>query len=331
MRIGIVFDLKEDYGIYNEDIDYYDFCFLSEAEAAFTHLQLAGYDVFYIGSPSALLERIKTNSLDCDIIYNIAEGYKSRNREGIVPSICEAFHIPYTGTDAFGLSLSLHKYQTSCFLEPYRILTPKSILFTSSLDEIDEIEVRAAQAEMHYPLLLKPNHEGSSMGLTLVKTSNELKNAATDLAKRYQQEILIQEYIPGKEISTCILGSGTDAYVYSTVEYTTPDGQDIDLFTKQVKINGNHRMILARLDETRQQAMDKQALYIHRLMGIRDISRIDWRYDFQQDRAYFIEVTPLPELSEGTEFHWTAKYNNQPYSHVFSEIIRSAASRYGLV
>ena len=50
MRIGIVFDLKEDYGIQNEDTDYYDFCFLSEAEAAFNHLQLAGYDVFYIGN-----------------------------------------------------------------------------------------------------------------------------------------------------------------------------------------------------------------------------------------------------------------------------------------
>ena len=87
MRIGIVFDLKEDYGIYNEDVDYYDFCFLSEAEAAFTHLQLAGYDVVYIGSPATLLEKIKTNSLDCDIVYNIAEGYKSRNREGIIPSV----------------------------------------------------------------------------------------------------------------------------------------------------------------------------------------------------------------------------------------------------
>ncbi len=331
MRIGIVFDLKENYGIYNEDVDYYDFCFLSEAEAAFTHLQLAGYDVVYIGSPATLLEKIKTNSLDCDIVYNIAEGYKSRNREGIIPSICEAFHIPYTGTDAFGLSLSLHKYQTSCFLEPYRILTPKSILFTFNLEGIREIETRTLQAGMHYPLLLKPNHEGSSMGLALVQGKSELNDAAADLARRYEQEILIQEYIPGKEMSTCILGSGKDAYVYSTVEYTLPDGQDIDLFTKQVKINGNHRMMLAKLDEARRQAMEEQALYIHRLMGLRDISRIDWRYEPQQDQAYFIEVTPLPELSEGTEFHWTAKHNHQPYSYVFSEIIRSAASRYGLV
>lgn len=330
MRIGIVFDLKEDYGIYNEDVDYCDFCFLSEAEAAFNHLQLAGYDVFYIGSPATLLEKIKTNCLDCDIIYNIAEGYKSRNREGIVPSICEAFDIPYTGTDAFGLSLSLHKYQTGCFLEPYHILIPKSLLFAPDLDEITEIETRVVQADMQYPLLLKPNHEGSSMGLKLVKKKAELKDAVADLVKRFQQEILIQKYIPGKELSTCILGSGKDAYVYSTVEYITPDGKDIDLFTKQVKINGNHRMISARLDKTKLQVMNEQALYIHRIMGMQDISRIDWRYDPQQDQVYFIEATPLPELSEGTEFHWTAKHNCQPYSHVFSEIIRSAASRYGL-
>ena len=63
MRIGIVFDLKEDYGIQNEDTDYYDFCFLSEAEAAFNHLQLAGYDVFYIGNQSALYHRSVRHSV----------------------------------------------------------------------------------------------------------------------------------------------------------------------------------------------------------------------------------------------------------------------------
>lgn len=330
MRIGIVFDLKEDYGIQNEDSDYYDFCFLSEAEAAFKHLQLAGYDVFYIGNQSALLQRIKTNSLDCDMIYNIEEGFKSRNREGIVPSICEAFGIPYTGTDAFGLSLSLHKYQTGCFIAPYHILIPKSILFTPGLDELGKTKARAAQMCMDYPLLLKPNHEGSSMGLKLVENSEQLKEAVLDLSNRFQQEILIQEYISGKELSTCILGSGNNAYVYSAVEYITPDGRDIDLFTKQVKINGNHKMISARLDPHTLQAMNTQALYIHRLMGLNDISRIDWRYSTQRDQLFFIEATPLPELSEGTEFHWAAKNNHHTYSHVFSEIVRSAASRYGL-
>lgn len=330
MRIGIVFDLKEDYGIQNEDIDYYDFCFLSEAEAAFKHLQLAGYDTFYIGSPAMLLQRIKANSLDCDIIYNIAEGYKSRNREGIVPSVCEAFGIPYTGTDAFGLSLSLHKYQTACFLKPYGISIPKSILFTPDLDGIDKIDIKTSQAGINYPVLLKPNHEGSSMGLMMIETRGQLKSALLNLVRRFQQEILIQEYIPGKEISTCILGSGNDSYIYSTVEYITPDGKDIDLFTKQVKINGNHQMISARLDKRKLYAMNEQALYIHRIMGMKDISRIDWRYDTQKEQAYFIEATPLPELSEGTEFHWAAKNNQQPYSYVFSEIIRSAVSRYGL-
>lgn len=330
MRIGIVFDLKVDYGIQNEDADYYDFCFLSEAEAAFNHLQLAGHDVFYIGNLSALLQRIKTDSLNCDIIYNIEEGYKSRNREGIVPSICEAFGIPYTGTDAFGLSLSLHKYQTGCFVAPYHILIPKSLLFTPGLDELGEVEEKVAQMCIDYPLLLKPNHEGSSMGLKLVEKSEQLKESILDLSRRFQQEILIQEYISGKELSTCILGSGNDAYVYSTVEYITLDGRDIDLFTKQVKINGNHKMIPARLDQHTLQVMNVQALYIHRLMGLKDISRIDWRYLPQKGQVYFIEATPLPELSEGTEFHWAAKSNHHPYSYVFSEIVRSAASRYGL-
>ena len=216
------------------------------------------------------------------------------------------------------------------FIAPYHILIPKSLLFTPGLDEPGETGEKAAQMCMDYPLLLKPNHEGSSMGLKLVENSEQLKETVLDLSRRFQQEILVQEYILGKEISTCILGSGNEAYVYSTVEYITPDGRDIDLFTKQVKINGNHKMIPARLDQHTMQAMNAQALYIHRLMGLNDISRIDWRYSTQRGQAYFIEATPLPELSEGTEFHWAAKSNHHPYSHVFSEIVRSAASRYGL-
>ena len=195
MKIGIVFDLKEDYNIKSGNTDYHDFCFLSEAEAAYNNLSLLGHHVTYIGNPAKLLKKINTNSLDCEIIYNIAEGYKSRNREGIVPSICEAYGIPYTGTDAFGMSLSLHKYQVSCFLKTYNISVPNDLIFTPNLDKIDELNDRIKAAGIVYPIIIKPNHEGSSMGVSLVQSDIQLKEVLTDCINRFCQEILIQEYI----------------------------------------------------------------------------------------------------------------------------------------
>ena len=330
MKIGIVFDRKQDYGIKGKNEDYCDFCFFSEAEAAYKNFKLMGHDVLYIGNPSNLLNRIKTNSIDCDIIYNIAEGYKSRNREGLVPSICEAFNIPYTGTDAFGLSLSLHKYQTNCFIEKYNIPVPKSFIYIPNLDSINEIKKNIKKMGMNYPLVIKPNHEGSSMGLKLVNNINCLESALLDLSKRFRQEIIIQEYIYGKELSTCILGTGDNSRVYSSVEYTTTSGKNIDLFSTKLKNEGGHIMLLPRLDKRTLNKIEKQALFIHKIMGIRDVSRIDWRFDITRNKAFFIELTPLPDLSEDSEFCWASKMLNKPYSYVFYEIIKSASLRYNI-
>lgn len=331
MKIGIVFDLKEDYDIHGvETADYHDFCFLSEAEAAYRGFSMLGHEAFYVGNPSTLLEWLKTGALDCDIIYNIAEGYMSRNREGIVPSVCEAFGIPYTGTDAFGLSLSLHKYQTGCYLERSNISVPESFLFVPSVHQITDVKKIAADKRISFPVVLKPNHEGSSMGLVLAEDAGQLESALADLVTRFSQEILIQQYISGAELSTCILGTGDQAYVYANVEYTKTDGGNIELFTRTLKINGNHRMIDPRWDRRLIADMEAQALYIHRILGLRDISRIDWRIDAKKKKAFFIEATPLPDLSEGTEFHWAAEQKRQPYTQVFDEILRSAALRYNL-
>lgn len=327
MRIGIVYDLKEDYGLLNKS-DYHDFCFFSEAEAAYNNLSLAGYDVEYIGSPQNLVQLIKNNQLNVDLIYNIAEGYKSRNREGIVPAICEAFNIPYTGTDAFGLSFSLHKYQTSIFLHNFDINIPNSILFNPNLDVLSDVEQKIETNKLSYPLILKPNHEGSSMGITIVNSCNELYEAIPVLVEKFKQSILIQEFISGSELSSCILGTGEDSYIYSLVEYVHLNNQKIDIFTEDIKRTGQHKMIEPDLSGKIKNQMHTQSLFIHKLLGIRDISRIDWKYDINKDKLYFIELTPLPDLSVDTEFYWSSVKNNQPYSFVFSEIVNSTMKRY---
>lgn len=327
MRIGIVYDLKEDYGLLNKS-DYHDFCFFSEAEAAYNNLSLAGYDVEYIGNPQKLVQLIKKNQLNVDLIYNIAEGYKSRNREGLVPAICEAFNIPYTGTDAFGLSLSLHKYQTNIFIQNFGINIPKCILFNPDLDVLSDVEQKIETNKLSYPLILKPNHEGSSMGITLVNSSINLYESITTLVEKFKQSILIQEFISGSELSSCILGTGKDSYIYSLVEYVHLDNKKIDVFTEDIKETGHHKMIEPILSEKTKNEMYTQSLFIHNLLGIRDISRIDWKYDVSKDKLYFIELTPLPDLSIDTEFYWSSVKHNQPYSFVFSEIVNSAMKRY---
>jgi len=326
MKIGIVFDIKEDYGIESGNIDYLDFCHLSEAESAKKNLELAGYETIFIGNPRTLTDHIRNNTIHCDIVYNISEGYKSRNREGLVPSLCESFAIPYTGTDAFGLSFTLHKYQTSCFLKCRGIPVANSFLFDPSLYNINMIPNLITWHKLNFPLILKPNHEGSSMGVTLVERIANIGSAIEILLSKYNQEIIIENFVRGPEISVCILGTGNEAYVLGIIQYRHLNGGEIDIFTNEIKKPGAHFMTTPQISLELTHRLEICSIEIHKMLGLRDFSRIDWK--IKGNTPYFLEATPLPDMSEGTEFEWAAKQKGHSYSYVFDSIMKSAMKRY---
>lgn len=226
IRIGVVFDLKEDYSYENENVEYMDFCYLSEVASAKKHIELSGHTVELIGSSKHLMRNIFDIKGKFDLIYNIAEGFKSRNREGLVPAICELYEIPYTGTDAFGMSLSLHKYQTKLFVATLGVPVPNGYLYDKTLINKNVLS---------FPVVVKPDYEGSSMGLQLCHDYIELSEYMNDYGKRYKQDILVEEYIHGSELSVCILGSGKEAYIFCTVQYLAEHGCDIMLLTNDIK------------------------------------------------------------------------------------------------
>lgn len=321
MRIGIVYDMKEDFDYSNESIEYMDFCFLSEITSAKYNLELSGFAVDLIGSSKNLAQKIFEVKEKYNLIYNIAEGFKSRNREGLVPAICELYQIPYTGTDAFGLSLSLHKFQTKLFALSLGVPAPNGFLLNNENLNLKDIQ---------YPVIAKPDHEGSSMGLQICHKKEELLTYVNDFGAKYKQDILIEEYIQGKEISVCVLGSGRDSYVFCVAQYTDEQGKDIPLLTNILKTKDHYNMIIPLLPENILEKLKEYSLEIHRSMGLYDISRMDWRVDMDNN-PFFLEVTPLPILSKGTEFEWGCKQHGMPFQYVYQSIVNSALKRYNLL
>lgn len=114
IKIAIVFDTKEDYGIDRDNLDFCDFSYLSDIENMKEQLEYEGYEVILINPPIKFLNTVnKPESQKLfDVVFNMSEGFNSRNREILVPMICETLHIPCIGTDAFGLSFTNHKFQT---------------------------------------------------------------------------------------------------------------------------------------------------------------------------------------------------------------------------
>jgi D-alanine-D-alanine ligase len=330
MKIGIVYDLKDDYSISSDNINFTDFSHLSEVETVKNNLELIGYEALYIGSPRKFIELIKQNNFNCDLVFNMSEGYRSRNREGLIPGICEIYGIPYTGSDAFGLSLSLHKYQTKCFVESLGVNTPRGFLYDTQYGTIDYAFKLLKDRRLHYPLILKPNHEGSSNGIKIVCDTNHFMKALEILIQNYQQEILVEEFISGMEIASCVLGGDAGTQVISIVEYRNPDGSSINLFTSDLKRQNDQIIIHAEIPSETKCEIIESSVKIHNMMHLYDLSRIDWKIDRKTSTPFFLEITPLPDLSEGDVFDWSSRQMGHQYSYIFQRIIDSTRKRYGI-
>lgn len=156
MVIGLLYDYKRDYNI--KDDLYCDFSYETEVDNVRNALKRLGYIVCDIGNIQNFKNQIINGSLEIDLIFNMMEGYKSRNREGIIPAVCEMLGIKYIGTDAFGMSLTLHKFHTSLFVRSLGICTPESVLFDFEVHCIDDLIDNIKHKGMDFPLIVKPNH-----------------------------------------------------------------------------------------------------------------------------------------------------------------------------
>lgn len=327
MKIGLVYDLKSDYGIEKNDITYEDFSTMSEMEGIQQELELLGYSVEMIGSPNNFTTKILNGFKGkYDLIMNFAEGFASRNRESLVPATCELLNIPYTFSDSHAMNITLDKHQTLVFAEHLGINVPHGFLFNTDLYKINDIEFLLKKYNMKFPIVCKPNYEGTSMGITLAKNINELQDAVTYLISIYHEPIRCDEYIAGREIAVPILGSGQNAKTLGIVEYQKLDGTPMDFYTSKYKKHGCHKTIFADYGAEINSRIEETALLIHRSIPCYDLSRIDMR--LKNGVPYLLEVTPLPDMTRNSTIERCAIEAGLSFGELLNRIIYSALERY---
>ena len=134
MIIGIAYDKREDYS-FNSDASYFDFTTAAELSYVKQTLEKCGHTVKLLGNYYDILKAVACEMLnDIDLVFNMSEGLKSRNREGTVPILLEMAKIPYTGTDAYGLGLCLNKYHSKIIADYLGIQTPEYFMVNSKDD-----------------------------------------------------------------------------------------------------------------------------------------------------------------------------------------------------
>ncbi|MDA3901447.1 MAG: P1 family peptidase [Spirochaetes bacterium] len=327
MRITIAYNLRTDDSeataelLSSDDID--------RIYRTISSLQHTVTIVEVTGNPHQAIEQLVES--EPDLIFNLAEGTIGSSREAFYPGLYEQMGIPFTGGNASLLHLNLDKHLAKTVLAARGIRVPKGILITGKNRQIDE--------ELRYPLIIKPNSEGSSKGITqksVVESKKEAELRINEMLSQYPEGLVVEEFITGRELSVPFI-EGYPGKILDIVEHTF-DLEKINgkfnIYDYDMKQGGEAAQAVqiicpARIDSHEEKVVLKMAQQVFDIMTCPDLGRVDIRLH-TDGTPYFIELNPLPSLHPNASLMTAAKERGLEFRDVLRLIIRSAARRYGL-
>lgn len=326
LTVGIVYNLKKGITSEAEDIEA-EYDSLDTINAICNALKAASIRVELFEANADLFDKLK--EFPVDIVFNIAEGTSGRGREAQVPAILSFIGVPFTGSDETTLCLSLDKSLTKRFLTTYGIKTPDYQL-VKSLDF-------KLNPSLHFPLIVKPNSEGSSKGisnLAVVDNTNQLYSIIERNFKLYGQPMLIEEFIKGREFTVGVLGNDDDMRVFEPLEICyLKSERESRIYSYHVKKNFKKYIEYRcppQLESQTINTMKKIASDIYLALECRDFARIDFRLS-EDETIYFIEINPLPGLAPGySDYPMLASFCGTEYTELVVSILNAALKRYGM-
>jgi D-alanine-D-alanine ligase len=327
MRIGFTYDLRKDYlerGFTEEETAEFDsqetINFVAETIAAL------GHDVTRIGNIYELIRRLAKGE-SWDLVFNITEGLYGRSRESQVPAVLEAYDILYTFSDPLTLALSLDKSMAKKIIRDAGILTPDF----ATIACLEDLKNPGLLPSMSFPLFVKPVSEGTGKGVTpasIIRTPVELKQVCAALLDRYSQPVMVETYLPGREFTVGILGTGEKAQAVGVLEIELlKDAEPLVYSYLNKELCEEHVEYILTMDHALIEEASGIALAAYRLLGCRDAGRVDLKAD-ASGRLNFLEVNPLAGIHPThSDLPILCSKVGIPYRDLIAGIISSALER----
>jgi len=259
---------------------------------------------------------------EVDVVFNVAEGMRGRNREGQVPSLCELLGVPYTGSDAATQSICLDKALAKRLLRD--VPTPAFQVLLTGREKI---------RPFRYPVIVKPNHEGTSKGITssnVVDSEPRARELARELIEKYKQPALIEEYISGREFTVGLLGEKRPRVLppMEVVFLKASERPVYDYACKQDFANHVRYECPANLSKDELRTIERACRTTFMALGCRDVARIDLKVA-PDGRVYVLEVNPLPGLTpDYSDLCLIANALKMDYRTLIGEIMSGAIKRW---
>jgi D-alanine-D-alanine ligase len=288
MKIGLTFDLRSWYIDRGYSLDETaEFDKQETVDALENSLKLMGYETEPVGNTFQLIEALAAGRR-WDMVFNISEGLYGDGRESVVPAILDQYKIPYVFSGPVIMGLSLNKHLAKLVVAAAGVPVSPGYLVTELID-LDKCNLR-------YPIFVKPVSEGTGKGITvksLVKTSEELKGMVEWILREFKQPALVEEYLPGREFTVGIVGSGNEAVVIGGMEVICSDNLPYSI---EVKENYQDFCKYKPLDAEIAEECKTVALSAWKALNAVDGGRVDLKAD-RNGKICFIEANPLAGLN----------------------------------
>lgn len=245
------------------------------------------------------------------IVYMGLHGENGEN--GRLQALFDVLEIKYTGSGYLGSALAMNKWITKQILLQAGILTPKGKAYRKGQDTSDG-------AQFGFPCIVKPCSGGSSIGVSIVHNQVELENAL-EQAFTYEQEVLIEEYIPGREFSVGILGDQP----LPAIEIIPKSG--FYDYSHKYQKGWTQEICPAQVDSRIAAFMQQAALQVFDALHLEVYGRIDFMLD-AQGNAYCLEANTLPGMTPTSLLPQEAQAAGISYEQLCQQIIQLSLQRF---
>lgn len=326
MKIAFVFNKKTDTSLEQAEFDTPEtIAAVHDALASGGH-EVVDVEMNLTASVSGWINKLKETKPS--IIFNTAEGYHGIGRESLGPTVFEQLQLPFVGSGPYGCFLTLDKFLTKQMVQSRKVPVVEGY-FVNTLDELQSVA-----REMVFPAFVKPNYEGSSKGITersMCKDSEELLSYGTECLKLFPSGILIERFIPGKDISVPYIAGLGDGGVLEPLEYVLHADRKLEnnVYDYDLK-NTMDDAVSVRCPAQIEPGVRAEVIEVMKriipALGVMDFARADFRIT-PDGEVYFLELNALPSLQPGAGVFEATKLLGLSYNQTILKMLDAAVQR----
>lgn len=286
-------------------------------------LGAAGFDVTVVGDCGHLLRNLDTWRSRCDLVFNRSVGYKGSERKALAASILEAAGIAYTGSRPYALELTRNKYHAKLVAADAGARTPPAVLVLPDTP-------KTALDRLPYPVIVKPNNESSSIGVSprgIVHNPADAHAYAMSIIEAYRQPAIAEGFVEGLELEVPVMvDPETRALGVCAVKIAGRYVESDMILSSETVYDDSYDNVAPPpgIDVER---VGAEAVRIARALSIRDYGRVDFRVP-RDATPMFIECSTHPHIQRHSSFFAVALRHGMSYADMLRMIVRGSMMRY---